>query len=89
MFNTDSEHFDKIGRSVTGTIWTLPFRYVTLPLAVAATGFVKLSDIDFVTLSIGLSKGVMVGAFFMFAQLMLTEYLVFGWIKKILTRKKE
>jgi hypothetical protein len=83
------KHSRKVWRSIIGALWTYPFRLVTLPAAIAATGLVDLSVIPATELFSGIAKGAALGMVLMVAQLLVNEYVVFEYLSRWFTGRKK
>ena len=82
------DHSKKVWRSVVGATWSLPLRYVTLTLQVAAMGamagaVVHIPNGDWWQV---MTAGVLVGWVMRLADNLINEYFVFAGVKRFFTQ---
>ncbi len=87
--NAFGPHSRKVWRAIVGAVWTYPFRMLTLPAAIAATGLVDVLSIPFDQLVCGIAKGALLGMVLMVGQLLINEYVVFEYLSRWFTGKKK
>ena len=81
-------HSKKVWRCVIGATWSLPLRYVTLALQIAAMGsvagaVVHIPAADWMQV---MSAGVLVGWAMRLADNLVNEYFVFAGVKRFFTQ---